>query len=363
MPLSADADNNISNNSSNRYRETTNDTDEEIETVRVAIHESNIVQSSTVEDGNIVVETPERPQTNASVIVPQMTSLPNDSSSNNLSPSMDRTGTNSGTGTSRSSPMSAFRFTRDIIERRAHEQTRNWRDNLSNVFMEIRPLVQQAQNVNNSSLLSSWLPTNSRPVHRPNDLISDRIRSLNQLNNPSEESVIINFDATTASNQSPTSLAHSHLVGGHSGPTENYTRLLFHNQHLYSHHHGHHHHAGAGSGGIGERIHSDLPVLGLHDNNDDGGVPVSSLGGHSSSGQLNPLSSPSAGGAAARNHAHHHNHHNQQPENAEGPVTEAFAQVCWVLFFLHYQLHIMVLSISRIFLARLSFRTPPIQTD
>lgn len=47
------------------------------------------------------------------------------------------------------------------MERSLHERTQSWRSSLSNVFQEIRPLVQHAQSVNNSNLFNSWMPASS----------------------------------------------------------------------------------------------------------------------------------------------------------------------------------------------------------
>lgn len=47
------------------------------------------------------------------------------------------------------------------MERSIHERTQSWRSSLSNVFQEIRPLVQHAQSVNNSNLFNSWMPASS----------------------------------------------------------------------------------------------------------------------------------------------------------------------------------------------------------
>lgn len=50
---------------------------------------------------------------------------------------------------------------RSTMERNLNERTQSWRSNLSNVFQEIRPLVQHAQSVNNSNLFNTWMPQNN----------------------------------------------------------------------------------------------------------------------------------------------------------------------------------------------------------
>lgn len=184
---------------------------------------------------------------------------------------------------------SALRFTRDIIDRRTSDRTRNWRDNLHSVFREIRPL---AQSVNNSNILSSWM-SNQQPVHQrrvaePNtSTIPERI----------SDSFVINFDGSSTSqinsdsmNQNP---AHPLDRGSSSAVPDS----------------------------IGVIVPSSSS-----DNQNRPGTPTIEITG--------------PGRPQTHHHHHHHHHHstannsnNQSNDNPE-PVAEAFAQVCLHFFFL-----------------------------
>lgn len=190
---------------------------------------------------------------------------------------------------------SALRFTRDIIDRRSSDRTRNWRDNLHSVFREIRPL---AQSVNNSAILSSWM-NNQQPVHQrrvpaephTSPILPERI----------SDSFVINFDGSSTS-QMNSDLSHQNLAypgGNHPSST----------------------------------VPESIGVLGAagsssnNDNQNRPGAPAIEITG--------------PGGRPQTHHHHHHHHHhstgntsnNQNNDNPE-PVAEAFAQVCLYYFFI-----------------------------
>lgn len=209
-----------------------------------------------------------------------------------------------GNNTHRASPMSALRFTRDIIGRRATEQTRNWRDNLNNVFMEIRPLVQQAQSVNNSTILSSLLPTNSRPV----SLDSSR----NNL-----ESVIINFDGVNPQNDAGSRRSSYHNHSPLSSPIPPHHHSFLNQMPVQT------------SASTGQHLFGDIP------SRDAAGGSTSTLTDDHHGHAVGVDVSDGGIGPAHHHHHHHHHHHNHNQQNNAAPnpdpndglVNETFAQL------------------------------------
>lgn len=223
---------------------------------------------------------------------------------NDVSVEMQSEGTNQNNSNQRTSSLSALRYTRDIIERRATEQTRNWRDNLNNVFMEIRPLVQQAQSVNNSTILSTLLPTNNRSISIESPHISRN----------NIESFIINFDNiqqnegdnrlnnNIQNSSSPEPLHHHHFqnhvpMQGHPG------------QHLLAH--------------IAASPERDMVTS-----------SISAIGGETTGTSAGRDTPNVENSNRPFHHHHHHNHHHENQNTGQNPdgtnqglVNDAFAQV------------------------------------
>lgn len=70
---------------------------------------------------------------------------------------------------------------RSTMERNLN--TQSWRSNFTNVFQEIRPLVQHAQSVNNSNLFNTWMPQSNNNTSSTANLLNNagRIASTDDL--------------------------------------------------------------------------------------------------------------------------------------------------------------------------------------
>lgn len=295
----------------------------------------NDQSSGSVAAVHVTLPTPSANDPGPSSMLEMTTPLLQEMSNNNTS--SDNTSSNH-----RALPMSALRFTRDIIERRTSEHTRNWRDNLSNVFMEIRPLVQQAQSVNNSNLLSSWITSSG---------INNRNVAPNVGRQNSHESVIINFDGSTGggaaaaagvSNSHHLPLFQQHREQEHGGSS---TQPPFQYQNYYHNHsnmHPHHPYPSNSSNSIGpHQAHAynsnNHNNMSDNVNNSSNNINLNNVSGPGINGDGNINNYDNNGNNGGRNnphnphHHHHHHHHHHENGNGngenEGPVTEALAQI------------------------------------
>lgn len=207
---------------------------------------------------------------------------------------------------------SALRFTRDIIDRRTSDRTRNWRDNLNSVFREIRPL---AQSVNNTNILSSWMNNNQQPVHQrriPTEpphtsaILPERI----------SDSFVINFDGSTSTSQI-------------SSDSINQNNQTFQND-----------------GNIrSASVPENIGVMGAGTS--------SSIDNQNRSDTTPAIEITGPGRPQTHHHHHHHHHHstanNSNNQNNDNPEpTEAFAQVCFYFilnFILNFFLNIILIII------------------
>lgn len=153
---------------------------------------------------------------------------------------------------------------RSTMERSLHERTftSNWRSNLSQVFQDIRPLVQHAQNANNSHPFS-WMQANGLIPAMPGTTSSNTNREpsmghINNNNTQSTDSFVINLDMPSHQGfNTPQRIQnHERLTTPPSSSSSSSSQPLLptinplsqsqrndsNNTHLQPHHHLHHHH-------------------------------------------------------------------------------------------------------------------------
>lgn len=112
-----------------------------------------------------------------------------------------------------------------FIERRAQ---RNWRENINNVFQEIRPLVQSSHNSTSNSILASLIP-HSRNINSISSNNNNNFRlSANQGNqeiNASTDSIVINMNM----DQSPSTSTISREIPVNSAIASNGSFVISNN--------------------------------------------------------------------------------------------------------------------------------------
>lgn len=207
-------------------------------------------------------------------------------------------------------PQQLLSSLRATMERRIHERTQSWRSNFTNVFQEMSPLVQHAQNVNN---FHPWLGggnANSSPILAASNF---RTTGNGSQNHPTAgTSLQATQSPMTNETASAATQGDSYVINldGHVIQATGFAHI----------------HPGA-------RQTNDGPTVGHHDTD----TLLETLRRHERNTILNeaaslpPQRSTNNGSNNLTNNHHHHHHHHPNNNNNnnidEGPVAEAFAQI------------------------------------
>lgn len=197
-------------------------------------------------------------------------------------------------------PQQLLSSLRATMERRIHERTQSWRSNFTNVFQEMSPLVQHAQNVNNFHPWLGGANANSSPM-----LAATNFRTTG---NGSQNHAIVGASSPTTTQSSGTNdtassatQADSYVINldGHVIQATGFAHI-----HPVARH------------------TNDGPTGGHHDTD----TLLETLRRHERNTILNEAASLPPRNTNNVNHNPHHHHPNNNNID-EGPVAEAFAQI------------------------------------
>lgn len=199
-----------------------------------------------------------------------------------------------------------------------NSSTNNWRYNFNNLFQEIRPFVQHAQNVNNrQSILTSWIPQgrhfrvstngNNNNHNNSNNIVIQSSNSIssgsgivNSANISNADSFVINVDSPN--NNTDTILPTTSTSGNINNDTN--------------------------SIGNGISVNNEIGDRQMHTHQ----YHVHHMGGTTNNStntgdDTNNSSSSSRGNQPHHHHNHNHNRANNPNENEEESVSEVIAQI------------------------------------
>lgn len=193
--------------------------------------------------------------------------------------------------------------------------TNNWRYNFNNLFQEIRPFVQHAQNVNNrQSILTSWIPqgrhfrvsTNGNN-NNSNNIVIQSSNSINSGNGIVNGANISNADSFVINVDSPTNNTDTIL------PTTSTSGNI---------------NIDSNSIGNGISVNNEIGDRQMHTHQ----YHVHHMGGTTNNStntgdDINNSSSSNRGNQPHHHHNHNHNRANNPNENEEESVSEVIAQI------------------------------------